>query len=370
MIRRVKFLIIALLALCTLGLVSCGDDAVAPEGMVLARGGEEWGYNFYVPEGWTVSNYGEYASAYVSVANPTSVTFAEAEMPPEGKDGFTEDEIKAYFHTRMANLGYMSSLVIHADGVKAAFGNETENAYKFEFSYDYPREAGDVIKYRSLQYLIVRGDRLYIFQYASQDVAPKHSPDGRTYYQLYLEQDDKTVTAADVIAQFRFLDVPGTRRPVAAGSGGELVLVSDKKVAGFDFYAPKDSVAIASTALVHRDLGGGSSVSVSELALTVSADHPDIYFAGIKANMEKAFGTVTHSPTEKDKNRIEINGAVWGYFYEYSYSYAGEDFRGYTVIIFDADGLMSRNYYVFTYTAKADAYDKALADAMIAKLSF
>lgn len=373
--RSMKLLLLALLSVITLGLVSCGDDVTVPEDMQIARGGEEWGYYFYVPEAWVVANYGDFASAYVSKVNPSTVTFGEAEMPPEGKDadGFTAEEIKAYFKSRMANLAYASTMQIITDGAKAPFGNEM-NAYMFDFTYDYPLGDGEVIKYRSLQYLIVRSGRLYIFQYNSQNTPSKYSTDGRTYYDIYLEDSESTVNASDVIAKFRFLDTPGTVTPSVGGSSGELVLVSDKAIAGFDFYAPSDSAAVASTALVHRDLGGGSSVAISEFVSNSQTAHPDDYWVGIKANLEKAFGTVTdvNPVTEetKNSNRIEtIKGAKWGFWYEYTYNYAGAEYRGYMVLI-RVDNTFSSDAYVFTYSAKTDSFDMELCQRMLERLEF
>ena len=372
--KGLRILLFAAALLLAFGLASCGEEARVPEDMQLARGGEEWGYDFFVPEGWVVANYGEFASAYVSAINPTTVTFGEAEMPEYGKDadGFTEAEIKKYFKERMANLAYTSTVVPITEGVRAPFGNEP-NAYKFDFTYDYPRQDGTVIKYRSLQYLIVRGERFYIFQYNSQNTPPNYSADGRTYFDIYLEDSANTVTAADVIAQFRFYDIPGTRPTPVAGSSGELVLVSDKSISGFEFYAPSDSVAVASTALVHRDLGEGGSVSVSEFVSNTQTAHPDDYWVGIMANLEKAYGKITHlnpvTEETKNTNRRDIKGANWGFFYEYTYTYAGVDYRGYTMLI-RADSTFSKDAYVLNYTAREDAYNQELLDRMLDRLEF
>lgn len=372
--RILKLFLITASVLCALFLASCGESASAPKDMKLARGGEEYGYNFYVPDAWVVSNYGDFACAYVSAVNTTSVTFGEAEMPSEGldTDGFTQDEVKAYFHARMANLAYSDTMKIITDGVKSPFGNE-QNAYKFDFTYDFARESGDAIKYRSLQYLIVRGERLYIFQYNSQNTAPNYSTDGKTYFDIYIENSEKTVTASDVITQFRFLDKPGTSEKSEAGCKGELVAVSDKSISGFDFYAPSDSKAIASSALVHRDLGNGGSVAVSEFVSNYQTAHPDDYWIGIKSNMEKAYGTVTDiNPTteeNKNENKIDITGALWGFYYEYTYTYAGVEYRGYTVLI-RVDKTLKSKAYMYTYTAKADDFDSELSEKMLERLAF
>ena len=368
--RFVKILLVAATAILSLCAVSCGESLVAPDGMQLARGGEDEGYYFFVPDGWVVANYGDYASAYVSKANPTTVTFAEAVMPEYGKDGLTADEAKQYFSTSMANLGYTKNVNPSVNGEAAAFGNTT--GFKFDFTYDYPREDGGVINYRTLQYIIPRGERLYIFQYTSRAMVPEYSVDGMTYYDIYLEAADNTVNASDVIAQFVFLDTAPTKTAPTAGDKGELVLVSDKATAGFALYAPADSVPVTSTALVHHDLGGGSSVAVSELVLTTTAEHPDQYFEGIRVNMQKAFGEVKriNAPEAENGNRIEINGANWGYEYEYTYTYAGVEYRGYTIIIGKQSGIVSRKYYAFTYSARLDAYNGDLVNAMVERLEF
>ncbi len=369
---------------CLFGLVSCDEGAGVPEGMQLVRGGDKYGYCFFAPEGWTVSSYGDFASAYLSTVTPVSVSFGEAEMPKEGKDGFTEEEIRAYFASRVKNIAFVSdSLKITTDGVKAPFGNET-NAYKFDFTYEYPQKSG-AIPYRTLQYIIVRNDRLYIFQYTAQNTAPKYAEDGMTYFELYIshEQNDNVVNAYEAISSFVFLDKAG-EPPKAAGSQGELVLVSDPDLAGFELYAPKDSVEIASSALVQRDLGDGASVSMSRLvmdSLSSGDVDTDDYFDGIKQNLEKTFGKITmiseYGAVENEDgsytypNRLEneLSGSEGGLFYEYEYSYGGVSYRTYTVISVVKSGL-SYDYFVFTYSANTQSYDTALRDAMLTSVKF
>ena len=248
------FKLLPILFILIIGLCSCGEDSDAPEGMQLVRGGEGWGYNFYAPEEWTASSYGDFACAYVSSANRTSVTFGEATMPEYGKGGLDKDGACKYFEEHMARLSYYNRENVSVYGEKCNFGNEP-NAYKFIFTYDYGTVSGKTIKYRSMQILVGRGDRLYIFQYNSQDTKPNHSTDEKTYYELYLEDANEVVTA------FKFLNSPAPVNPTPATSNGQLVLVSDPKLCGFKLYAPSGSREIASSALVHRDLGNGASVS-------------------------------------------------------------------------------------------------------------
>ncbi len=347
------------------GLASCGKDNGVPEGMQLVRGGDEYGYNFYAPEEWVVSSYGEFASAYISATNTSSVSFGEADMPSYGKDegGFCEDDARTYFSENMNNLDYMSSREITVNGEKCNFGNE-QNAYKFVYTYDYGSEGGTVIHYRAMQILIARGERLYIFLYNSQNTVPAYSKDKTTYYDLYLEKVN------ELIREFKFLTSSGTKAPVQIGEPSELVLVSDKKICGFDFYAPSNSREIASSALVHRDLGGGSSISISELVSNTSAAHPDEYFDGIKANMQEAFGNVEYTAPEKDSNKRDIKGAAWAYYYEYSYSYAGIKYTGYTMLIQTGTNSFNAKAYILNYTAPEGSYRSEILEKMLDRLEF
>ncbi len=363
--RFLKILCVLSITAALFGLVSCGKDKDIPEGMQLVRGGEEYGYNFYAPEEWVVSSYGDFASAYISAMNNSSVTFGEGKMPTAdiGGEGFGEDDAVEYFKTCMDNLEYMKSRSVTVNGERCAFGNE-QNAYKFIYTYDYKQESGTVLKYRAMQILIARGGRLYIFLYNSQNTAPAYAEDGESYYDLYLEKVN------EVIKNFKFLDKPATKNPETAGSSGELVLVSDKVLSGFDFYAPSDSLSVASSALVQRNLGAGASVSISELVSNTQTSHPDDYFTGIKANMEKAFGEVAYTAPEKDTNKREIKGAAWAYFYEYVYSYAGVSYRGYTMLIQTGTNSFNAKAYILTYTAPEGSYNGELLKKMLDRLEF
>ncbi len=360
-----KFLCAAVLTLTLFGLVSCGKEAGVPDGMQLVRGGEEYGYNFYAPEEWVVSSYGEFASAYISVTNNSSITFGEASMPDYGKDdgGFDEADAVKYFNENMDNLDYMKSREITVNAEKCAFGNE-QNAYKFIYTYSYENADGSKINYRAMQILAARADRLYIFLYNSQNTAPAYAEDGVTFYEIYLEKVNEVVSA------FRFLDTPPVKAPITAGSSGELTLVSDRKICGFDFYAPADSLPVATSALVHRNLGGGSSVSISELVSNSTSTHPDEYFDGIRSNMQKSFGEIEYQAPEKDSNKREVKGAMWAYFYEYSYSYAGVKYKGCTVLIQTGTNSLNAKAYILTYTAPTGSYDGELLTEMLDRLEF
>ncbi len=368
----IKILSAGALVFALLGLASCGKDKDAPDGMQLVRGGEEYGYNFYVPEEWVVASYGDIACAYVSAVNATSVSFAEAEMPPEGMDddGMSAADAKAYFVGHMDNLAYMKGVAerLSVDAEPCKFGNSPD-AYKFVYTYDYTKEDGSVLHYRAMQILIPRGDRLYIFQYNSQNATPNYSTDGMTYYDIYLEKVN------EVIASFRFLGTPPPIKNSTASSEGDFVLVSDKKLCGFNFYAPSGSSEIASSALVHRDLGGGSSVSISSLVSNTQTTHPDDYFNGIKSNMEKSYGEVIKltdtDGDKKDTNKLNLNGVRMAYYYEYEYTYASVTYQGYMVIIQTGTNAFNAEAYLFNYTGiKGSSYNKELCDAMLAKLEF
>lgn len=376
--RIFKFLMLAAIAVAALGLSSCGDDSNVPDGMKLAGGGEEYGYYFYVPEEWVVSSYGDFACSYISAVNATSVTFGEARMPESGADGFTQDKVRAYFNDEMSKIDYMSSMTLSTNGEECSFGNE-KNAYKFIYTYDYPREDGTVINYGAMQILIVRGSRLYIFQYNSQRSVPSYSTDGKTHYDLYLDKVN------DIIQAFKFTGDVTAPAPSEAGSSGELVLVSDSEICGFDFYAPSDSRVVTSSSLVQVDLGAGASVSVSELILDSLPDSSTFgineYWEGLKANFEKTYGTVTvlteYNSIGKDENgkdvypnlRDDINGADGGRYYEYEYKYGDTEYRQYMVIV-GISTTFSYKYYVYTYTAPKAEYNSELCNTLLLKTEF
>ncbi len=376
--KTFKLFLAIITAAFAIGLSSCGDPD-APEGMQLAGGGDGLGYKFFVPEEWVVSSYGEFDCAYVSAVNNTSVAFGEASIPDYGKDGMDADEMRKYFNERMDNLDYMKSRKLMVDAEKCAFGNE-QNAYKFVYTYDYPQNGG-AIHYQAMQILIERGGRLYIFQYNSQNSVPQYSADGKTtHYEIYLEKVNEIITS------FVFEKDPSVKAPDAvAGSTGEFVLVSDPKLCDFDFYAPKDSLPIASSSLVHRDLGGGATVSLSELMLDSIPTDTEFgineYWEGLKANFEKSYGEIKvlskYKSEGKDENGKEqfpnllnnINGANGGRYYEYEYNYAEKTYRSYMVIIGIVD-TFSLDYYIYTYQAPVEAYDKALCDKILGKVEF
>ncbi len=360
--RILKILSVLALAIAAMGLYSCGEESDTPDGMQLVRGGEEYGYKFYVPEEWVVSCYGDFACAYVSTVNNTSVTFAEAQMPEYGSDGMTEDEIRTYFYSSMQKLEYMkNSMQVSVDGEGCNFGKES-GAYKFIYTYDYPMENGNLIHYRAMQIIRARGGRLYIFQYNSQNSVPSYSTDQKTHYEIYFEKVN------EIINEFKFLDTPLVQEPITAGSSGDFILVSDSDLCGFDFYAPNDSLEVISSALVHRDLGSGASVSVSELVSIESSSGYDAYWEGLKANMEKSFSSVT----ETAKGNRALKGASAAYCYEYTYSYAGKNYCGYTILISTGTKSFNAKFYIFNYSAPEQFYGEnlELLEKMLSELEF
>ena len=95
-----KRILAALMVLVTLlgvlAMTSCGKKDGIPKGMQLVRGGTEVGYNFYGPEEWIISNYGDISCTYVSISDTSSVTFAETEKP--------EGTIAEYFESEKAKF--------------------------------------------------------------------------------------------------------------------------------------------------------------------------------------------------------------------------------------------------------------------------
>ena len=53
------------------------------------------------------------------------------------------------------------------------------------------------------------------------------------------------------------------------------------------------------------------------------------------------------------------NNSQWAFLFEYTYSYNGESYHVYQILAVDG-GAFTAEGYVFTYTAKAENYDKHL----------
>ena len=137
--------IAALLASLSI-LSSCGkSNNDIPEGMQLVRGGEDVGYYFYGPEGWTIANQGDISTTYVSSVNYTSLSFVPLKPIQNTDNNFSyalyikelfENDCEKYNCQPFSKFTVIESPQEQENGkgiTKCTFGNASE-AYKFIFS--------------------------------------------------------------------------------------------------------------------------------------------------------------------------------------------------------------------------------------------
>lgn len=319
-----KKLITLFLLICTLfTLVSCGDDEELPEGMQLARGGEEHGYYFYVPEEWVVGNMGAISSAYASNVDKTSASFVIADMP--------EVELGNYFKSSMASFPYEYTL--NVDGQPMTFGNAQSAIY---FVYDY--DAGDD-QLRTMQVLSRYEDRLGIFTFTSYRT--NRSSADASQYDYFREKRQA------MIDNFKYCAYNGsTDAPEYVTDEDGYRLVSNKTVAKFSLYVPEKFSVIQSSGIVECRADDGACISMT-LAKEGGVVVTD-YWKNRRAELEGLFGTVTEISVDTPATLGESDGA---FSYEYTYTYAGKVYHVYQILAIEGF-----NGYVFTYTASDAVY--------------
>ncbi|MBR5448442.1 MAG: hypothetical protein IKV43_00500 [Clostridia bacterium] len=342
-------LIIATVCLLAFSLTGCKKDDGVPEGMQLVRGGSEYGYNFYAPEEWTVSNHGDIACAYVSKLDQTSVTFVKAEAPVGDAEASVKDKTVAYFDADMAKFPFTIKVEDENKGAKTTFGNATE-AYKFIYSYDYNGATIGV-----MQIFVYNGNDFYIFTYTS---SYKEKEEGTSYYDYYLDK------VSSIITNFRFIEKSGEpAKPEYTPDENGNILVSDKAICGFTMYVPAAYKVDYSSGIVSvtRDDGTNINMSETDYAATDTKD----YWAHKKQTLEAIVGTVTEGEMYVDVSSQTKAG--WGCAYNYSYTFGGTEYQVYQVLINEGWKL-----YVFTYTATKDNFDAHIDEAksVLANIEF
>jgi hypothetical protein len=314
---------------------------------------------------------GEVKAAYISSINDTSVSFAEIKITDR-------DDPKVYFfgdYFEDSLSEFPSEPTILVNGDAATFGQgdfAADSAQKYIYNYTH-REAvykddGTVeykeIKFSFMQILISHGDRFFIFTYSGRDNAEENG--GKSNYESYLEK------AQSVIDNFRFVKVTDEsdveeNKELTKDEDG-FILVSDKVLSGFDFYAPEDFTSKISSAIVSVAHEDGSSVSMSRATGTgVSAK---LYWAKRKADLEAICQSVTEIEIEKEATIGNASSPLYGswcWSYEYEYVYHGTAYRVYQILAIDG-----QNGYVFTYTARSDLYEAHIdaVQKMISKVRF
>lgn len=349
--RKILCLILAIATMISvLSLTSCKKGDGAPEGMQVLRAGAEYGYNIYVPEEWTVSNYGEIAAAYVSKLDSTSITFVKAAAP--------EASLESYFDSEMAKFPF--EVTVEKRAAETAFGNATA-AYKYTYSYEYSGSNIGV-----MQIFVYNGNDFYIFTYTS---GLKDKGDGVTYYESYLEKVES------VISSFEFIEKSGeVTKPQYTTDDRGYILASDKKICGFEMYVPSAYRVDYSSGMVSVSRDDGSSINMSKA--TYTNVQKETYWEHRLGEIKKlADVTVDESGNEVTTVKeiatlVEVTGEVftdndgmlssvkWAYAFEYTYSLGGEVYHVYQVLVRDVmDG------FVYTYTAKEANYATHIDEA-------
>lgn len=317
---RVLLTLLLILALSPLTLLtSCGGDADLPEGMQCARGGEDVGYYFYVPEEWTVANQGSISGAYVSRVNRTSVTYTECPMP--------EQTLDEYFAASLAE--FPTEPVVTVSGEPTTFGN-AEVARKYVYRYKYQD-----VSYGFFQIFACFEGRFGVFTYSAERTVAEGSETSR--YDTYLEK------AQSVAEHFRYVAKSGSHTPQLPEADADgYRLVSDKRVCGFSLYLPDELTVADASGAVNASFADGASLSLSRATETgvdigtywerrreeLSAITTD--FILIESNVQATLANCNHAAS-----------------FEYTYRYNGKTYHVYQVM-----GTTTFSGYVFTYTAE------------------
>lgn len=337
-----------ILAVMTFAMFSCSESEIeVPDGLQIVKINEEEGYRFFGPKGWVIANDGGIAASYVSTINNTSITFTKASAPT----GTYEE----YFTEQMSTLPYEITVLEGEMAKPITFGNADE-AVSFVYTFEYEK-----MNLAAWQILVKNDGDFYIFTYTSHGDPTDENSD----YQYYLE----LVSLA--VESFEFTDKASGES--APNTTGEMKLVSDKALSGFELYIPdtltyENVGGIVKAALSERasiSLTKASSTGVSildyiekrkseleglfgdvtDIAITL-ATMPDL--SGENADMFSAFTVSPMQDTELTFGNLEKNRII---AYEYSYTYRGTVYRVYQIF-----GVSVWDGFVFTYTAEESEY--------------
>ena len=332
-----------LLVIMLLSLVGCGKDEIdIPDGMQLAGGGESLGYYFFVPETYTVGNFGEVSSAYVS--KTTSVSLTEAELPAgKSLDEFFSESLTEY-----------SGAVTVLEMKDCVFGNAS-SARSYLYTYAYDGHA-----YRFFQVLATTdSERLYIFTYGALD---EEYEGGVTHYDHYFSG------VTDIMKHVRFISKStATDTPEYEKDSDGYILISDKSKCGFSLSVPSGWTVGLSSAIVTASTPDGSNINMSEATSTGVAVRE--YYENRKAELSELYGEVTEITPLTEKTVGNADNAC---ICEYKFTNNGKVYRVYQAIIVAGNMIPGKKGYVFTYTATEENYAAHIDEVikMTEKLEF
>ena len=341
--KRLLSLVLAILCMlgCMASLVSCNNESDVPVGMQLVRGGEEYGYYFYCPEEWIVSNDGNISACYVSKLDTTSVLFTEAQMP---------SDLNEYFTNEMNNLkATFTEFKLEKQMETEALFGDAKKAYKSIYTYKY---AGN--DFRTMLIYVVHNGRFFIFTYTAQLVLKNGE---QTKYDYYLNK------VQTIIDTFKFVEKKGTATDKVNYPTDKdgYILVSNKAECGFDLYVPGNYTVDNATGFVSASTSDGANISMTKP--TYTGLYADAYWEKRKADLESLNITITFDE-DKIGKEVELDGTTWAFSYEYEWELLGAKTHVYQVLV-----LVGSEGYVFTYSAPSgEVYDAHINEA-IASLS-
>ena len=326
-----------------LALTGCSQGADAPDGMQLVRGSDAIGYYFYSPIGWIAASQGNIASSYVSTIDSTSVTLVEAKMP--------EGSIKDYFEVAKADFTF--DIEIKNEGgepIVTKLGN-AEEALQYTYDYEYSG-----FKFRTIQIFAKFEGRFYIFTFTAQLT---ERTEGESYYDFHFAKSFQSI-----VENVKFVTKSGTEPTPEYPEVDGYLLVSDKKLCGFDMYVPKDYKVDFSDGIVSVTREDGANITVSKSTAT-GVTIKD-YWANRKKELEAIVGTVTEIEVNKSEG-VTLGNLATAASYEYTYELGGVKYHVYQVFAVDTfEG------YAFTFTAPEAVYAERIGEALdvAARLEF
>ena len=339
-----KIIFVILLAISTLGLISCSSDG-APDGMQLVDGGSAEGFYFYAPEEWTVSNLGDISAVFVSNLDTTSVTFAKVDTADFKKADATVSDEEYFFNSYFEDMKkeFPSDAEFTLLGEQCVFGKGEESAdkaKKYTYNYTYSEH-----KFGFMQILIKHGDNFYIFTYSA---LLENRNDDTTYYDYYLEK------LQSIIDNFRF-----TAKGADENQSSEYdrdadgyIMVSEKKLCGFELYVPDSYKVDYSSAIVSVTAPDGTNINLTEA--TKTGLYAKDYW---KERKDELSAVVTNLTVISEDVETKLgNNSRWAFAYEYTYEYNGERFHVYQINAVDGS-VFSAKGYCFTFTAKEENYE-------------
>lgn len=331
--RKLSVLLIAIIIIMTLA--GCSGNNGIPEGMQPVRQDEGLGYYMYAPEEWTVVNLPDISKAYASRVDLSSVSYTEIEPPLSSAVEYFKDSLSEFPD------GY-DDLKVTTMGEEEDFGN-ADKAYKFIYEFTYLEH-----KFKVMQILASYDGRFGIFTYTSYN--ENISSDEKTQFDYYY---DKVRSVMDNFKYTELGKVSADEFDIVDSDGYKLT--SDKKLCGFELYAPLDYTVNYSSGIVSISAADGSTVTLSRATAT-----------GVRIGeyFDTRIEELENIVTDIEIAEREIKGVKFGELqekdviaYEYTYKFNGKCYRVYQIF-----GVTRMRGYVFTYTATENNYGEHLEE--------